>query len=108
MPQAPHLPQECFPSLHKAPLFSSSLNLKLLSVLCAPVGGGAAQGEVAREKGRQEQEGGADSRTSGSLFTLEPLTPSLILLQSPRGRAAMDREFSYPAGKGGAVKSLHS
>lgn len=63
---------------------------------------------MAREKERQEKEGGADSRTSGSLFTLEPLTPSLILLQSPRGRAAVDREFSYPAGKEVLSKTLHS
>lgn len=62
-PQAPHLPQECFPSLHKAPLFSSGLNLKLLSVLRVPVWGGGAGGKVAREKGRQEKEGGADSKT---------------------------------------------
>lgn len=106
MPQAPHLPQECFASLHKAPLFSSSLNLKLFSVLCVPVWRGGAGGEVAREKGRQEKEGGADSRTSGSLFTLESPTPSLILLQGPWGRrAAVDREFSYPVGKGAAVRN---
>lgn len=105
MPQAPHLPQECFASLHKAPLFSSSLNLKLLSVLRVPVWGGGAGGEVASEQERQEKKGGEDSRPSGSLFTLEPPTPSLILLGDPRGRAAGDREFSYPAGKGAAVKN---
>lgn len=62
MPQAPHLPQECFASLHKAPLFSSGPNLKLLSVLCVPVWGGGAGGEVASEQERQEKERGADSR----------------------------------------------
>ena len=41
-PRAPHLPQECFASLHKAPFFSSRLNLKLFSVLCASVWGGGA------------------------------------------------------------------
>ena len=55
-PRAPHLPQERLASLHKAPLFSSGLNLKLLSVLWAPVWGGGAGGEVAREKGRQKKE----------------------------------------------------
>lgn len=108
MPQAPYLPQECFASLHKAPLFSSGLNLKLLSVLCVPVWGGGAGGEVAREKGRQEKAGGADSRTSGSLFTLEPPTPSQILLQGPWGGAAVHQEFSYPVGKGVLSETLHS
>lgn len=83
MPQAPYLPQECFASLHKAPLFSSGLNLKLLSVLCVPVWGGGAGGEVAREKGRQEKEGGADSRTFGSLFTLEPPPPAKFCCKVP-------------------------
>lgn len=55
-PWAPHLPQERLASLHKAPLFSSGLNLKLFSVLWAPVWGGGAGGEVVREKGRQEKE----------------------------------------------------
>lgn len=104
MPQAPHLPQECFASLHKAPLFSSGMNLKLLSVLCVPVWGGGAGGEVAREKGRQEKEGGADSRTSWLLFTLEPPTPHQTLLQGPRGRAAVDRVLIY-CGEGGAVRN---
>lgn len=58
MPQAPHLPQECFASLHKAPLFSSGPNLKLLSVLCVPVWGGGAGGEVASEQERQEKASG--------------------------------------------------
>lgn len=80
MPQAPHLPQECFASLHKAPFFSSGLNLKLLSVRCVPVWGGGAGGEVAREQERGarrgEQGGGADARPSGSLFTFNTPQPN--------------------------------
>lgn len=80
MPQAPHLPQECFASLHKAPFFSSGPNLKLLSVRCVPVWGGGAGGEVAREQERRarrgEQEGGADARPSGSLFTFNTPQPN--------------------------------
>lgn len=84
------------------------LNLKLLSVLCVPVWGGGAGGEVAGEKGRQEKEGGADSGASGSLFTLEPPTPSQMLLQGPWGGAAGAQGFSYPVGKGVLSETLHS
>lgn len=108
MPRPLTSPRNVLLPFNKAPLFSSGLNLKLHSVLCVPVWGGGAGGEVAREKGRQEKEGGADSRTSGSLFTLEPPTPSQTLLQGPWGGAAADQEFSYPAGKGVLSESLHS
>lgn len=86
-------PRNVFLPLHKAPLFFPCLNLKLLSVLPLPVWGGVA--------GAGEREGGRGSRTSGSLFTLVPL--SLFLLHCPRGGAAVDREFSEPPGSRGAL-----
>lgn len=49
MPQAPHLPQECFPSLHKAPLFFPCLNLSC-PVFCICLSGEVGLG-LLTEKG---------------------------------------------------------
>lgn len=82
----------------KAPLFSSGLNLKSLSVPGVPVWGGGAGGEGARRGAGRE--GRPDSRPSGSLFTSGPPPAAQFCCQVPGAGLPGGRGFSHPEGKG--------